>query len=520
MIPQRIKLAGFLSYKDEQEVVFTASPLWLLAGSNGSGKSSVFDAVTYALFGAHRGGTQLASELINKESSQFSVEFDFQLAGELVRAKRTLKRDARGRTAGTQQLFRHSHDKWEAIEGTGLKDGFTSWVKEHIGLNYETFTSSVLLLQGKAEKLLDSQPKGRAEVLAQIVDLERYQKLHARANDKKLGLKAKLEAVSQVQAAVPEVTEIEYAEAMLAAEAREDDQVLAQKVVRETLAIERDAERYAGAVARHAAAAARLAAAEALLGDAARIDELAGKLRDLQAALPVAKRILTDRADRVASEDKTANYQKQREDAAQKKKAGEHAAQQAEKKKLAAARQLAAAETSLRAAQERLPEVSGLLEKVRQLDATASRLKAIEDERSRAGDPAPALETALAEVERIGELQQALPQLTLIQAERHELIQARKLAEESAPKVRDLLERGKKARDDFDRAKHASGEAAEALAAARGRAAGADALTQPARAALAQLAGSGDGATCLACGSPLDRPAPRGRTRPARASPQ
>ena len=48
MIPQRVKLSGFLSYKDEQEVRFDGSQLWMLSGTNGSGKSSIFDAVTYA----------------------------------------------------------------------------------------------------------------------------------------------------------------------------------------------------------------------------------------------------------------------------------------------------------------------------------------------------------------------------------------------------------------------------------------------------------------------------------------
>ena len=52
MIPQRIKLSGFLSYKDEQEIRFHESPLWMLSGANGSGKSSIFDAVTFALFGS------------------------------------------------------------------------------------------------------------------------------------------------------------------------------------------------------------------------------------------------------------------------------------------------------------------------------------------------------------------------------------------------------------------------------------------------------------------------------------
>ena len=56
---------------------------------------------------------------------------------------------------------------------------------ENIGLNYDTFTSSVLLLQGKAEKLLDSTAKGRFEVLAGIVDLDRYQRLHKRADEQR-----------------------------------------------------------------------------------------------------------------------------------------------------------------------------------------------------------------------------------------------------------------------------------------------------------------------------------------------
>ena len=56
MIPQRIQLTGFLSYKETQTLDFAGAPLWMLSGNNGSGKSAIFDAVTYALFGHHRGG--------------------------------------------------------------------------------------------------------------------------------------------------------------------------------------------------------------------------------------------------------------------------------------------------------------------------------------------------------------------------------------------------------------------------------------------------------------------------------
>jgi len=122
MIPFRIKLAGFLSYKEEQEVRFGGAAVWMLAGTNGSGKSSVFDAVTYALFGHHRGGSQNAAELINKDSSALAVEFDFKLDGRLFRAKRTLRRSQKGAIAGTQQMFAlpkgaaDDSDAWEAVE--------------------------------------------------------------------------------------------------------------------------------------------------------------------------------------------------------------------------------------------------------------------------------------------------------------------------------------------------------------------------------------------------------------------
>src|SRR3954451_15187863 len=106
MIPQRVKLSGFLSYKDEQEIRFDGSQLWMLSGTNGSGKSSIFDAVTYALFGHHRGGRLEAAELINKESNTLAVEFDFTLDGQLYRVKRTVRRRRASGTAGTQQLLK------------------------------------------------------------------------------------------------------------------------------------------------------------------------------------------------------------------------------------------------------------------------------------------------------------------------------------------------------------------------------------------------------------------------------
>src|SRR5262245_27545347 len=55
--------------------------LWVLCEPNGIGKSAVFDAITYVLFGEHRGGKQKAEQLIRHGANGFEVEFDFEFDG-------------------------------------------------------------------------------------------------------------------------------------------------------------------------------------------------------------------------------------------------------------------------------------------------------------------------------------------------------------------------------------------------------------------------------------------------------
>src|SRR5439155_11479900 len=114
---------------------------------NGSGKSAIFDAVTYALFGHHRGGATGAAELINKDSDGFVVEFDFLLDGDLYRVKRTLRKGVKGNTSATQQVLRFrpaaegaKAGKWDPVPDSGRKAEFDAWVHDHIGLTYDTFT--------------------------------------------------------------------------------------------------------------------------------------------------------------------------------------------------------------------------------------------------------------------------------------------------------------------------------------------------------------------------------------------
>ncbi len=73
MIPRRIKLKGFMSFRDETEISFTGSSLWVLTGANAAGKSAIFDAIAFALYGVRRtnsndiglSNTSQQKELIN-----------------------------------------------------------------------------------------------------------------------------------------------------------------------------------------------------------------------------------------------------------------------------------------------------------------------------------------------------------------------------------------------------------------------------------------------------------------------
>jgi len=89
MIPLHLSLSGFLSYRDRAELDFTGFELACIAGANGAGKSSLLDAITWALFGQAR---KRDDSLINAQSSAAEVSLTFAYEGNIYRVQRTLPR--------------------------------------------------------------------------------------------------------------------------------------------------------------------------------------------------------------------------------------------------------------------------------------------------------------------------------------------------------------------------------------------------------------------------------------------
>ena len=505
MIPQRVKVSGFLSYKEEQDVRFDGAPVWMLAGSNGSGKSSVFDAVTYALFGHHRGGSQNAGELINKDSTSMAVEFDFTLDGRLFRIKRTLRKNARGVASGTQQAFRRNDaGEWESVPDTGKKVDFDKWLHEKIGLNYDTFTSSVLLLQGKAEKLLDSKPSGRAEVLAGIVDLERYQKLHEKANGKKLEFKSRLDALSHQTAAVPDVSDMEFAAADMKIAEAEDARRDAKTVVDGLLGLEAHARRWADVRGRLDTARAKLKQAELLLGEAVRIEAAAARLRELREVVPAANTVATMRGQFGESEQKSERLTRERQEATDRRARADHTREQARKKRAQLQSQLSTDEGKLSSTNARLRELSAVLETVRLVEDQEAELGRLETDLKRLpANPRAEVDAAQAEVDRLTQLDKVLPILERVSVERHALGVARSGEADAKRMLSETRAEGEQLKLAQAESEAEHKEMTTRRSAADGELAVAKALADRATEAVEEFADLAGEKSCRACGQPL-----------------
>lgn len=506
MIPLRVKMAGFLSFKDEQEIDFEGASIWMLAGNNGSGKSSIFDGVTYALFGHHRGGSQqTAGELINKDCNALTVEFDFRLDRQVYRIKRTLRRLNKGNSSGTQQLFeRQDNGEWRPVPDTTKKVDFDHWIQEKIGLTYETFTSSVLLLQGKAEKLLDSKPTGRAEVLASIVNIDRYQRLYDKANNHKLRYKSLVEAVSHQSAAIPEVSDEEYARATQAIQEAELARSHAQAALDSCQAIAAEAERWRLTVQRLEQARARRREAERLLESAAKIERDMATLQELQRVLPTVQTIVTMRAQIIDSEKSFEHLQRQSEDAQERKRRADQMLAQLRSQRQKLQQQRDHDEKLLSEGNTRLRELTAILEIIKQLDDQLATITELEGEGKRFPIN-PAEEEALLqrECEQLTELNRILPMLERFSNERQEWITARDRLQSLQQERDRIISHGKDCKAEHAKLQQAEAIARQRRAAADEQVAVAKTLLDQASLAAAEFATLSGEKICHACGQPL-----------------
>ena len=285
MIPLRVYVKGFMCYRDEAEIRFSGSTLWALCGLNGHGKSALFDAIRYALYGKHRLGKQFTEELIHREAQEFVVEFDFAIGGNEYRVRRTCAKKKKPTFLAT--CLRGTQIPSLPISATENKDGLNDWVIRTIGMDEKTFTASMLLLQGQHDVLLKLGGPERHEVLTQLIDLSRYDSLYRRAREhhqeevRKVKLyKQQLDGLEPVDKALVSDMECEVSEVRISKEAARDRQLV-------LTGLREQAKRWESLQKEAGSLTEKLATSECLLDQAPQIEQRVSRLDDLQKAVPL-----------------------------------------------------------------------------------------------------------------------------------------------------------------------------------------------------------------------------------------
>ncbi|NOT57473.1 MAG: SMC family ATPase [Deltaproteobacteria bacterium] len=304
MIPVRVSLKNFLCYAEEPngqlfEFDFEGSSLWSISGDNGAGKSAIFDAITYALFGQHRGGSQEDSRLIRKGADHCEVSFEFRLEDNHVyRVRRTVGRP-KGKSrqeAKTRQAsrFEPANDAWRPVRETEREEYLKRWVQEKLGFGYDTFVASVMLRQGESDQLITAQASRRFQILSGLLDLEPYKQLEVAANNKRRDTQVQADALDKRLATLPVVSAEDLGRAEQ--EVHTNEQLLEQgrHAIAGAEVVVSEARRYAGSQRELAEARAALANIEHLRRDADRIRDDYQEWRRLSTALPPLRSAVAD----------------------------------------------------------------------------------------------------------------------------------------------------------------------------------------------------------------------------------
>lgn len=180
MKPITLKLSGLQSYRELQTIDFTElceTGLFGIFGPTGSGKSTILDALTLALYGKvgrASGGTQ---GIMNHAEDSLFVSFTFELTSaagvECYRVERRFKRQSELTVSNTISRFIEVMPEGEKVLADKLAD-VTRYVEQKIGLKMDDFTRAVVLPQGKFAEFLSLKGAERRAMLQRLFHLEQY----------------------------------------------------------------------------------------------------------------------------------------------------------------------------------------------------------------------------------------------------------------------------------------------------------------------------------------------------------
>ena len=218
MRPVRLLVSGFGAFREDTEIDFEDADFFALVGPTGSGKSTVVDAMCFALYGniPRYDDERLRAAVVSLGALEAKVSFTFDLEGDRYVATRVMRLDGKGGT-------RPSRASLERTAADGTTTALTEKVSEMdklvlglIGLDFADFTKCVVLPQGDFAQFLRAKGKERNELLSRLLRLDVYERVGKRAREEATEKKLDAQARGKRLEALAHAT----SDAKAAAEAR------------------------------------------------------------------------------------------------------------------------------------------------------------------------------------------------------------------------------------------------------------------------------------------------------------
>ncbi|MGI0482992.1 exonuclease subunit SbcC [Geminocystis sp. CENA526] len=169
MIPRKLILKNFLSYRSTS-LDFNGLHTACICGANGAGKSSLLEAITWAIWGKTR--TASDEDIIHLGEKNTRVDFEFIYDEQYYRIIRTRQRKG----GGTLDFQVVNSKGYKSLSGKGLKDTQDN-ILNFLKVDYDTFINSAYLRQGRADEFMLRKPSERKKILADLLKLDQYEKL-------------------------------------------------------------------------------------------------------------------------------------------------------------------------------------------------------------------------------------------------------------------------------------------------------------------------------------------------------
>ena len=187
MRPLQLSIQYFGSYTEKQTIDFDKlgkKGLYLITGDTGSGKTTIFDAIKYALYGEMSGGYRQDNTLrssLAKDTDKTEVYLKFEKAGKEYEVRRWMSYLGPDRRSKTEEKFTEQKGGAELkgynIETPITNKNATSKIEEILGIDSKQFSQIAMIAQGDFMKLLMADTKERLELFRKIFKTEKYQTL-------------------------------------------------------------------------------------------------------------------------------------------------------------------------------------------------------------------------------------------------------------------------------------------------------------------------------------------------------